>query len=76
MLILLIVKIPYLVGGTAGKASRWDNLYREYSDLFKAPGLPVKCQIKYHIDLLNPNLSVKHHRQYRMSPTELEEVCS
>ena len=29
-----------------------------------------------HIDLLNPNLPVKHHRQYLILPTELEKVCS
>ena len=51
-------------------------MLHEYSDLFEAPGFPVECQIKHHIDLLNPNLPVKHHRQYHMLPTELEEVCS
>ena len=60
----------------AGKASHWDNLYCEYSDLFEAPGFPVECQIKHCIDLLNPNLPVKHHRQYCILPTELEEVHS
>ena len=49
-------------GGNAGQASHWDDLFREYSDLFEAPGFPVKRQIKHHIDLLNPNLPVKHHR--------------
>ena len=63
-------------GGNAGKASHWDDLCRKYSDLFEAPGFPVERQIKHRIDLLNPNLPVKHHRQYRMSPTELEEVRS
>ena len=58
------------------KLPRWDNLCCEYSDLFEAPGFPVEYQIKHHIDLLNPNLPVKHHRQYYISPTELEEVCS
>ena len=76
MLIPLIVTIPYLVAGTAGKASHWDDLCHEYSDLFEAPGFPVEYQIKYHIDLLNLNLPVKHHRQYHMSPTELEEIHS
>ena len=60
--------------GNASKASRWDNLCHEYSDLFEAPGFPVECQIKYRIDLLNPNLPVKHHRQFCMLPTELEGV--
>ena len=63
-------------GGNAGKASHWDDLCHEYSDLFEAPGFPVEHQIKHCIDLLNPNLPVKHHRQYCISPTELEEVCS
>ena len=36
--------------------------------------LNVKSSI--NIDLLNPNLPVKHHRQYHMSPTKLEEVHS
>ena len=63
-------------GGTAGKASSWDNLCCKYSDLFEAPGFPVEHQIKYCIDLLNPNLPVKHHKQYYISPTKLEEVNS
>ena len=75
MLILLIVTIPYLQGN-AGKASCWDNLCHKYSDLFEAPGFPIVYQIKHCIDLLNPNLPVKHYRQYHMSPNELEEVCS
>ena len=37
---------------------------------------PVEHQIKHPIDLLNPNLPTKHHRQYGMLPTEVEEVCS
>ena len=64
------------IKGTAGKASLWDNLCHKYSDLFEAPGFPVECQIKYCIDLLNPNLPFKHHRQYHRSLTALEEVCS
>ena len=64
------------VGENAGQASRWDRLCSEYSDLFTTPGFPVDRKIKHRIDLLNPNLPVKHHRQYRMSPTELEEVRS
>ena len=63
-------------GGNASKASHWDDLCRKYSDLFEAPGFPVECQIKHCIDLLNPNLPVKHHRQYHILPTELEEVHS
>ena len=62
--------------GNASKASYWDILYHEYSDLFEAHVFPVERQIKHHIDLLNPNLPVKHYRQYHMSPTKLEEVCS
>ena len=45
-------------GGNTRKASRWDDLCCEYSDLFEAPGFPVECQIKPHIDLLNLNLPV------------------
>ena len=63
-------------GGNVGQASHWDDLCCEYSDLFEALGFPVECQIKHRIDLLNPNLLVKHHRQYRISPTRLEEVRS
>ena len=63
-------------GGIAGKASHWDNLCHEYSDLFGASGLPIEHQIKHCIDLLNPNLPVKHYRQYYISPTKLEEVHS
>ena len=62
--------------GMLVKLPHWDNLCCKYSDLFEAPGFPVECQIKYCIDLLNPNLPVKHHRQYCMLPTELEEVHS
>ena len=62
--------------GNAGKASTWDNLCHRFSDLFEAPGFPVESQIKHPIDSLNPNLPVKHHRQYNMFPTELEEVHS
>ena len=48
--------------GNAGKASHWDTLYCEYSDLFEAPGFPVERQIKHYTDLFNPNLPVKHYR--------------
>ena len=63
-------------GGNSGKVSRWDDLYCEYSNLLEASGFLVKYQIKHCIDLLNPNLPVKHCRQYYMSPTELKEVYS
>ena len=29
-------------GGNAGKASQWDDLYHNYSNLFEAPGFPVE----------------------------------
>ena len=29
------------IRGNSGKASHWDDLYHEYSDLFEAPGFPV-----------------------------------
>ena len=63
-------------GGNASKASHWDDLCRKYSDLFEASGFPVDHQIKHHIDLLNPNLPIKHHKQYCMLPTKLKEVHS
>ena len=63
-------------GGNSGKAFHWDDLCCKYSDLFEAPGFPVECQIKHHIDLLNPTLPVKHYRQYHILPTKLEEVLS
>ena len=62
------------IKGNAGKASHWEYLCHKYSDLFEASGFPVERQIKHHIDLLNPNLPVKHHRKCCMLPTELEEV--
>ena len=58
-------------GGNAGQASRWDDLCCEYSALFEAPGFPVERQIKHCIDLLNPNLPVKHHRQYCILPVRI-----
>ena len=64
-LIPLIVILPYLMVGRMLVKLLIGIIYvTEYSDLFEAPGFPVECQIKYHIDLLNPNLLVKHHRQY------------
>ena len=62
--------------GNAGQASHWDDLCCEYSDLFEAPGFPVEHQIKHYIDFNNPNLPVKHHKQYHILFTKLEEVHS
>ena len=39
----------------SGQVSHWNSLCHKYSDLFEVPGFPVECQIKYCIDLLNPN---------------------
>ena len=62
-------------GGNSGKASSWDDLCHEYSDLLEALGFPVEHQIKHCIDLFNPTLPKKHHRQYHILPTKLKEVC-
>ena len=62
--------------GNADKASHWDDLCYEYSNLLEAPGFLVERQIKHCINLLNPNLPVNHHEQYHILLTKLEEVHS
>ena len=55
--------------------TRWNKLCDEYQDIFTEPqGIPPDRPIKHKIELLDPAQPIKHHRQYRMSQSKLDEV--
>ena len=45
-----------------------------WGPLLASPLTPKAREIKHRIDLLNPDAPIKHHVQYRMSQSELDEV--
>ena len=54
--------------------ARWQQLCSRNADVFEEPATPKSREIKHRIDLLNPDAPIKHHVQYRMSQSELDEV--
>ena len=49
------------LGSAAADPTRWDNIVKEYSDVFEPPGMPADRKIVHEIELL-PGAKPPHKR--------------
>ena len=72
------MKIPQLpnISDDAGKAftAPMRELVYKYADVFTKPCKSIARDIKYKIELLDPEKTIPHHKLLRMNAKELQQV--